>query len=60
MINILSIHHAAEELNVTMGVINTLVLLVSSVTMELARRHYRTAPGGAAFNRWLSVTMVLA
>ena len=39
--------------------LSTLILLVSSVTMEMARRHYRTAPGGAAFNRWLSVTMVL-
>jgi len=39
--------------------INTFVLLLSSITMELARRHYRIAPGGAAFNRWLSATMAL-
>ena len=40
----LDFHHAAEELNVSIGVINTVVLLTSSLTMAMSVAAHRAAP----------------
>ena len=40
-------------------VVNTVVILVSSLTMERARRFVRQPLGGFAANRWLAATLML-
>src|SRR5690606_22487275 len=49
---------ASNHLNVTWGAINTVVLIVSSLTMALAVRAAQTSAGAKAQVRWLLTTMV--
>ena len=49
---------ASNHLDVTWGAINTIVLIVSSLTMALAVRAAQTSAGAKAQVRWLLATMV--